>query len=140
MRIATSSDIPGMMIVRYAVRENILSPGVIDEKDCRREIHDTGRGWVVEQAGEIKAFAIGNAQTGNIWALFVSPDAQGKGYGSRLHDVMIDWLWAQGLSKLWLTTGAQTKAKTFYEKRGWQNMGLTTKGEVRFELLRDQVT
>jgi hypothetical protein len=120
LRQAVIADIPAMMIVRFAVRENILPPGVIDEEDYRREIHDTGRGWVIEQAGEIKAFAVGNAQTGNI--------------------VMIDWLWTQDLDKLWLTTGAQTRAKTFYEKRGWQNMRLTAKGDIRFELFRDQFT
>jgi hypothetical protein len=62
MRIATSRDIPGRMSLRFAVRENILPPGVIDEDDYRREMHDSGRGWVIEQAGEINAFAIGNAR------------------------------------------------------------------------------
>lgn len=136
LRQATREDIAPLWIVRYAVRENTLRPGLIDDEDVRREIEDTGRGWVVEDDGRIVAFAIGNAQSGNIWALFVHPDAAGCGHGSRLHDAMVAWLWEQGLQQLWLTTGATTRARAFYEHRGWREAGITDKGEVRYALER----
>jgi hypothetical protein len=73
------ADAVGIWDVRYAVQENTLRRGVIGDEDLRREIEDTGRGWVVDDQGRITAFAIGNAVSGNIWALFVHPDVQGPG-------------------------------------------------------------
>jgi len=145
LRLATRADIDAIFRVRYAVRENTLRRGVIGDEDVRREIEDTGRGWVVEVAddsnpdgapGEIVAFAIGNLQGSHIWALFVHPDAEGQGHGRRLHDEMLGWLWAQGAAGLWLNTGPGTRAQTFYERNGWVSSGLTERGELRFELMR----
>ena len=120
--------------MRYSVTENTLTQGRLSDEDVRREIEDTGRGWVIDDDGQIKAFAIGNAQSGNIWALFVLPEAQGLRYGHRLHEVMIDWLRAQNAPKLWLTTGSQTRACGFYERRGWQRVSVSDSEEVRYEL------
>lgn len=41
-------------------------------------LETTGRGWVIELDGVIVAFAIGNALTGSIWALFVDPPHRGR--------------------------------------------------------------
>lgn len=136
LRQAVVADTAGIWEVRYAVQENTLRRGVLDDEDVRREIEDTGRGWVVEEQGRIVAFAIGHAGSGNIWALFVHPDAQGRGHGSRLHDTMIDWLWSRGLQTLWLTTGPQTRARAFYERRGWVPAGPPDHGDMRMELRR----
>ena len=134
LRQALASDIPGIWEVRYAVTENTLAPGRIPDEEVRREIEDTGRGWVIEEGGVIQAFAIGNAEAGNVWALFVLPRAQGLGYGGRLHDAMVAWLRANGSSPLWLTTGASTKARAFYERKGWQHVCEAEAGQVRYEL------
>ena len=134
LRQATIADMSGIWDVRYAVTENTLTRGRLSDEDVRREIEDTGRGWVIDDDGQIKAFAIGNAQSGNIWALFVLPEAQGMGYGHRLHEVMIDWLRAQHAPTLWLTTGAHTRACGFYERRGWQLVSVSDSGEARYEL------
>jgi hypothetical protein len=53
-----------------------------------------------------------------------------------LHSVLVDWLWTQGLDHLWLTTTPKTRAEAFYVQQGWQQRGLTQKGEIRFELYR----
>jgi GNAT superfamily N-acetyltransferase len=120
--------------VRLAVRENRLTSSAIREAHYLPAIEVTGRGWVVEVDGAIVAFAIGNAQTGNIWALFVDPDHERRGYGRRLHDVMVEWLFSRGLETLWLTTGPNTRAQGFYEAAGWQRTGMVTGGDVRYEL------
>jgi GNAT superfamily N-acetyltransferase len=125
LRQATMADAASMWIVRHSVTENTLAPGRLSDEDLRREIEDTGRGWVIEVAGAIKAFAIANARSGNIWALFVLPDAQGRGYGSRLHDVMVHWLREQHAPPLWLTTGHTTRASGFYERRGWKRVSIS---------------
>ena len=133
-RQATRSDIPGMHAVRRAVRENRLVTNAITEESYIPAIETTGRGWVIEKQGEVVGFAVGNAETGNIWALFVHPDHEGQGYGRALQDVMVNWLFAQGLTRLHLDTGPGTRAQRFYEATGWQYIGLDDKGEALYEL------
>jgi len=134
LRQATRDDLSGIWRVRYAVVENILEQGRIDDDEVVEQIETTGRGWVVEEEGAIVAFAIGDARGANVWALFVDPRAEGRGYGSRLHDTMVEWLWTNGLSTLWLSTGADTKARGFYERRGWRCVGPHGQHAVRLEL------
>ena len=134
LRVARASVIPAIHRVRASVNENRLASTIITDEDVRIAIEDTGHGWIVEQDGEVVAFAIGNASTGNIWALFVHPEHEGRGYGRQLHDTMVDWLWAAGLDRLWLTTDPGTRAQRFYEAAGWRLTGSTDRGELRYEL------
>ena len=136
LRQATESDIAGMQRVRRAVRENRLVSLVVSDADVRSAIADTGRGWVIDLGDEVVAFAVANAQTGNIWALFVHPDHEGRGHGRRLHDAMVSWLWSCGLDRLWLSTEPGTRAERFYECAGWRRAGTTAGGEARFEMRR----
>ena len=136
LRPATRSDIAGIHRVRLAVRENALSsPDRITEADYLAVIDGLGRGWVVESQGEIAAFAFG-LNTGNIWALFVHPDHEGRGYGKDLHSTMVEWLWSQGIARLWLTTEPGTRAERFYLSQGWRRCGLAESGELQLELGR----
>jgi GNAT superfamily N-acetyltransferase len=134
LRQATRADLPGIWQVRYAVAENTLAPGRIEDGAVVAQLETTGRGWVVEEEGVIVAFAIGDARGANVWALFVDPRAEGRGHGSRLHDTMVEWLWTNGLNTLWLSTGADTKARGFYERRGWRCVGPHGQHGVRLEL------
>jgi GNAT superfamily N-acetyltransferase len=138
LRHALASDIAGIQRVRQSVRENRLVSGVISDDDVQDALERTGRGWVVESDGEVVAFAIGNRVNGNVWALFVHPDHERRGYGRALHDTMVDWLWSQGLRTLWLTTAPGTRAQTFYERAGWQRVGSADKGDLRYELRRPE--
>ena len=134
--MAARADIDAIQRVRASVNENRLISTVITDEDVRIAIEETGRGWVVEEYGEVIAFAIGNAATGNIWALFVHPEHEGRGYGRRLHDTMVEWLWSAELQRLWLTTEPGTRAQRFYEAAGWQLVGTTRGGELHYELQR----
>lgn len=136
LRQARRTDIAAIQRVRRAVRENRLTSSVITDGDVQRAIEATGRGWVIDIDGEVVAFAIGNATDGNVWALFVDPVHERRGYGRQLHDAMIAWLWSRGLRKLWLTTQPGTRAERFYTVAGWRATGLTAFGEIRFELER----
>lgn len=133
LRLAACSDIDAMHRVRLAVRENKLMSS-ITEADYATALEVTGRGWVIEVDGSIVGFAVGNARNGNIWALFVSPEHERRGYGRRLHEAMIGWLFARGLSTLWLNTGCNTRAQGFYEAAGWTFKGIEDSGEARYEL------
>lgn len=134
LREACRDDIVAMHRVRTAVRENRLASTAIAEADYIPAIEVHGRGWVIEEKGEIVGFAVGDARDGNIWALFVHPEHEKRGYGRQLHDAMISWLWSRGLERLWLTTEPGARAQEFYEAAGWQRMGQTSKGALRFEL------
>jgi GNAT superfamily N-acetyltransferase len=136
IRQAVAADVAAMHRVRMSVHENRLVSRQLSEHDYLEAIEQTGRGWVVELDANIVAIAIGNASNGSIWALFIEPGQEGKGFGRQLHDIMVAWLWQQGHARLWLTTGPGTRAERFYEKAGWQQTSRTADGELRFELHR----
>lgn len=128
---------PGLWEVRYSVTENTLAPGRISDEELRRCIEDDGQGWVAEQDDRILGFAIG-LKSGNVWALFVRPEAAGRGIGSLLHAEMLAWFATQRLDRLWLATGEDTRARSFYEARGWRYAGICDAGEVRLERLQER--
>lgn len=139
LRQARRGDIAGLHRIRLAVLENQLVSTSLSESDYVREIDASGRGWVIEQLGNIVAFGVANAVTGSIWALFVDPGHERLGYGKRLHDRMVAWLWQQGHEKIWLTTQADTRAQHFYEAAGWTNSGYAAGSELRYELSRPSI-
>ncbi len=138
LREANRDDIPAMRRIRAAVRENQLRSLVITETDYVPYLEEHGRGWVVETQGEVVGFAIGSASDGNIWALFVDPNHERRGYGRQLLQAVVSWLWSQGLNQLWLTTEPNTRAHHFFEAAGWQCVGSTAGCDLRFELYRAQ--
>jgi GNAT superfamily N-acetyltransferase len=119
-----------------SVRENRLVHTTVTEGDYIPALESWGRGWVIEAEGEIVAFAVGDTRDGSIWALFVEPSHEGRGFGRRLHDEMVNWLWQEGHDQLWLTTDPGTRAQHFYESAGWKTVGAGAHGEVRLELYR----
>ena len=132
LRQAGRQDIAAMHRVRLSVHENKLGSS-ITEADYGPAIEETGRGWVVEVEGVVVAFAVGNRISGNIWALFVEPAHERHGHGRRLHDVMVQWLFAQGADRLWLSTEPHTRAQRFYESAGWSPTGMLHNGEAGYE-------
>ncbi len=134
LRRARLSDITGMHRVRLSVQENRLVSTVLGEKDYAVVLETKGRGWVVEERQVIVAFAAANSENGSVWALFVEPGHERKGYGRQLHDVMVHWLRSQGHERLWLSTTPGTRAERFYEAAGWRRVGPAGDGEMRFEL------
>lgn len=90
LRRARLRDITGMHRVRLSMQENRLVSRVLGEKDYAVVLETKGRGWVVEERQVIVAFAVANSENGSVWALFVEPDHERKGYGRQLHDVMVN--------------------------------------------------
>lgn len=134
-RDALTDDIPQLAEVRFAVRENVLrNRTLVTEADYVAYLTQRGHGWVCEEAGRIVGFAIADVQDHNIWALFVHPDFAAQGIGKKLHNLMLMWYFAQTLENVWLSTAPGTRAEEFYHRRGWQQTGLTSSGEVRFEM------
>lgn len=136
LRQAVREDIPGMHRVRLAVRENRLTSTAIREEHYVPEIEITGRGWVITEEGNVVAFAVGNREAQNIWALFVDPEREGRGYGRKLHEAMVEWLFSQGVPYIWLSTDSGTRAQRFYEAAGWSFRRVLADGERYYELHR----
>lgn len=139
LRQATRDDTAEIWRVRYAVTENTLTPGRIGDAELHAYLEDFGRGWVVELGpNRIAGFSIGDARNGHIWAMFVDPPLHGQGHGRRLHDVMVDWLFAQGHERLDLGTQPDSRAEAFYRRAGWRptGAGLDAWGDQQFELLK----
>jgi GNAT superfamily N-acetyltransferase len=136
LRQATRADIAPMHAIRMAVRENALSdPRRITEADYLAALDESGRTWVVEVDDKLAAFATGY-RSGSIWALFVHPQHEGHGYGASLLATAVDWLWALGHQRIWLTTAPGTRAERFYRAKGWKACGVDACGDIRFELER----
>ncbi len=127
-----------MHAVRLAVRENRLTTSALTEEHYIPAIEATGRGWVIEQKDEVVAFAVGNAESGNIWALFVHPEHEGQGFGRALQKVMVGWLFGRGLARLHLATEPDTRAQRFYEATGWRCVGNDVAGDAIYELYSSQ--
>lgn len=138
VRPAGEADVGAMHRIRLAVRENRLAdPALVRPDDYRRLLGRDGRGWVAEVDGRMAGFAIADLGRRNVWALFVDPAMEGRGAGRRLHDAMMDWFFAQGVERVWLSTDRGTRAEAFYRAAGWQPAG-DHHGEARFEMSREQ--
>jgi len=141
IREATNADIPQIQIIRNLVKENVLSdPSVVSDANNAHYISDAGKGWVYESENEIIGFAIIDLSDRNIWALFIHPDHDRKGAGRALHDVMLNWYFGSYADKLWLGTTPNTRAESFYRRAGWKETGMHGKGEIKFEMTKEDWT
>lgn len=123
-----------MHAVRLAVRENVLSdPSRVQPADYTELLTGSGQGWVALVDGRLVGFGIADAANRNVWALFVMPGFEGRGIGRRLHDELLDWLFAVGAGPAWLTTEPGTRAERFYREAGWQDAGREPGGDLRLE-------
>lgn len=135
IREAAIGDIPQIQVVRNSVKENMLSnPALVTDEDCVEFLTIRGLGWVCEINERIAGFSIVDLKEHNIWALFVHPDFEKQGIGRKLHDVMLNWYFAQTQQAVWLGTAPGTRAETFYRMTGWKEIGTHGKGEVKFEM------
>ena len=139
LRAAVEKDIAEMHRVRMSVRENALrDPSRVRLEHYRQMLTRDGRGWVATLGDRIVGFAVVDLVRQNFWALFVDPAHEGEGVGRRLHGVMVDWAFAAGATRLWLTTDPNTRAERFYLAAGWERAGREPNGEVRFEMSRER--
>lgn len=140
-REAAAEDVPYLMAIRTSVTENVLSdPGSITPELCAEYLTVIGKGWVCEIDCQLVGFSIAALKETSIWALFIHPDFEGRGIGTMLLDLAVGWIFETGASKIFLSTGIDTKADQFYTSRGWSRGELLPNGEVRFTLERPPAT
>lgn len=135
IREAKIDDIKQIQVVRNSVTENTLSnPDLVTDDDCETFITLRGKGWVCEIDHQIVGFAIADLVENNIWALFIDPKFEKKGIGQQLHNVMLNWYFAQTKDTVWLGTAFHTRAEQFYRKAGWTAVGTHGTKEIKFEM------
>ncbi|HEX9174103.1 MAG TPA: GNAT family N-acetyltransferase [Telluria sp.] len=135
LRQATVADIPAMSSIRLAVRENVLSdPARITEQMYTDYLSVLGRGWVVESRGIVMGFSYAASRDSSIWALFVSPEYEGRGLGKCLLTSAVDWLFELGNETVQLSTAANTRADKFYCAQGWTRHAVEGEKDVRYQL------
>ena len=138
IRQAAISDIKQIQQVRNAVKENTLSnPSLVTDDDLMDYLTRRGRGWVYEVEEVITGFSIISLIDQNVWALFVHPDFESRGIGRLLHDEMMNWYFANTDKLVWLSTSPGTRAENFYRKAGWKENGIYGKGEIKFEMSKE---
>lgn len=133
IRPAAESDIEAMHALRGRVTENVLSdPERVTHASYRPYFARDGA-WVAETERGLAGFAILDVAAGRIWALFVAPEAEGKGIGRALHDRLIQGAAEHGLRRLFLSTAPHSRAERFYTEAGWTRTGILRTGELSFE-------
>ena len=138
-RQAQIEDIKQIQIVRNSVKENTLSnPLLVTEKDYQEFLTERGKGWVCEIENQIIGFAIVDLRDNNIWALFLKPEFEGKGIGTKLQNLMLDWYFEKGKENVWLGTSPNTRAEKFYTESGWVKNGMHGSKEIKFEMTKSQ--
>jgi GNAT superfamily N-acetyltransferase len=115
------------------VRENRLSDVSRVTPGSYLRYIEAGWAWVAETEDGIVGFAAIDAASSSVWALFISPGAQGSGVGRALHRHLLEWARDYGLDHLSLTTEPNSRAARFYERAGWTHAGSSADGEIRFE-------
>ncbi|MDO8179817.1 MAG: GNAT family N-acetyltransferase [Undibacterium sp.] len=139
-RMATVADIPRLMEIRLAVKENVLSnPARVPYQMYVDYLQLLGRGWVCEREGEIIAFSYAAKEDASIWALFVRPDCEGLGAGKALLALAVEWLFSLGNETVTLGTAANTRADRFYQRQGWARGEMKDAVEVYYTLSRSQI-
>lgn len=134
-REATVEDIPALSAVRLSVRENVLSnPQRITPEMYAAYLSESGKGWLCEIDGQVVGFSVASLSDASIWALFVKPEYEGRGIGTRLLGLATGWLFGMGALSVSLSTGANTHADRLYQRRGWTRGEIGSDGEVSYRL------
>jgi ribosomal protein S18 acetylase RimI-like enzyme len=132
IRRAQHADVPRIMAIRHAVRENRLSdPNAVTAADCAAFL-DRAEIWVWVEDGTIQGFSAGDPRNGEIFALFVDPACEGRGIGRALIAMACATLRAAGHGAATLSTQPGTRAERFYRANGWTPAGTNGKGELVF--------
>ena len=134
LRPAAPADLPRLVEIRAAVRENrLVTPALVTEADYLAVLA-RGTCWVWEDAARVQGFTSGAPDDDSqVWALFVDPAAEGCGAGGALLARLTDELWRRGHRRLTLDTRSGTRAEQMYRAAGWTGVGRTANGDVRFQ-------
>ncbi|OLU17568.1 MULTISPECIES: GNAT family N-acetyltransferase [unclassified Pseudomonas] len=144
IRQATVADIDTLFDIRTSVTDNHLSRQQLDELGVtadalRQAIEESPCAWVAELDGVPAGFAMVDMDGGELFALFVRPQHEGKGLGTRLLEAAEQALFARHSLIHLVTDGDEAiRANGFYSRQGWLQVGEVDERDVRYEKRRDR--
>ena len=134
-REANLEDIAALSEVRLSVKENALSdPNRITLEMYQTYLTEIGKGWLCEENGKVVGFSVACLKDFSIWALFIKPESEGKGIGTKLLNLATNWLFERNAPNISLNTAINTRADRFYEQSGWTRGAVRSDGEVCYTL------
>ncbi|MFQ5610004.1 MAG: GNAT family N-acetyltransferase [Woeseiaceae bacterium] len=83
----------------------------------------SARAWCAESEGSIVGFSLALRDEREINALFVLPEHERHGIGTKLLNEAVKWLLSLGDEPVRLATDPRTRAYSYYLKRGWRDLG-----------------
>lgn len=125
-RRSTKAEVESIFAVRTAVRENILTMAQLAERGITpatyAESLRTGElvSFSATRNGRVLGFSGVRPAAGEVFALFVLPEAEGNGIGSRLLAMAEEHLSAGNYATMSLETERGSRAHRFYLRRGWR--------------------
>jgi len=138
IRVATPDDVAAILQVRTSVKENHLDLAQLADRGITRTslsqmLRSTHPGWCAEVEAKLAGFSMVDRARGTVFALFVRPEFESAGLGSALLEAALASLRAAGHTRASVTTEPDTRAFTFYSRRGWKHVSNTEDGEAQFE-------
>ena len=139
LRTATAADVETLFAIRTSVRENHqsreeLAAIGVTPASITAALAGPARAWITEDAsGAALGFAMADAAQGTLFALFVRPEAEGRGVGRLLLEAAESWMFACGWPEIWLLTGRDPalRAHRLYRSAGWRVAG-EEEGQLRY--------
>ena len=126
IRRATPDDVDAIFDVRTSVHENHMTEEDLADigvtrASTRQAIMDNSLPiWCAFVDDQLVGFSSIKIEDKELFALFVRPECEGKGAGSALHDIAVNW-WFRNYPNepLNLNTNQSARSFAFYQKREW---------------------
>lgn len=128
----TLFDIRLSVVENRMTREELAAIGVTPEAVSTLLNGQQAAAFLAIDGERALGFSMARADFADVFALFVRPEAQRAGLGSRLLTEAERWLAEKYVHSAWLLTGDGSPAVAFYEKRGWCREGDAADGQIRF--------
>lgn len=140
IRPASFTDVDAMFKVRASVGENTMTPAELSAIGVTPEaiasaIKSAPCAWVATIANEVVGFAMVDLNSACLFALFVLPEHEGRGIGTRLTQICERALFEHHPTA-WLETANGSRAAQLYRHLGWGNEVDVGGGDIRLEKQR----
>lgn len=140
IRLASVADVSAMFKVRASVGENTMTPAELSAIGVTPEtialaVESAACAWVATVDEHVVGFAMVDLDTACLFALFVLPEHEGRGIGTRLTKTCELALF-QRHATAWLETANGSRAAQLYRHLGWRNEVDLGGGDIRLEKQR----
>jgi ribosomal protein S18 acetylase RimI-like enzyme len=131
-RDAKAEDFGRCIEIRGMTRDNSIPAEILEEYGITEETwtplikNGSIVGVVSEAPDGVVGFCNGDVNTGEVLAVAVLPEYEGRGLGKSMLSLVTDKLFSVGLEKLWLAAPSdpQFRAHGFYRHLGWIPTGV----------------